>query len=171
MKRIKAVNGYTIYRATKRDEARYNVQEGEYYLYFSSDIRDYGIAQSDWDWSAETLELALEFAEGTNYATAREIVESYTTAASFEEIEAVEARLDRGESAEEIAEALEADEGESEAGSVQAIQEGRVFYVLCDSAEYIGTHGPYLTIEGADAAARHFAENTGAKYLPPAVNQ
>ena len=39
MKRIKSVNGYTIYQATARDENRHNVTAEYFYLYFSSDIR------------------------------------------------------------------------------------------------------------------------------------
>ena len=102
MKRIKATNGYTIYQATARDESKYDVCEGYFYLYFSSDIRDYGLTNCDWDWEAGTIEEAESFANGTNYAIAKEIVEETTTAASFEEIAEVEAKLDNGMSREDI---------------------------------------------------------------------
>lgn len=104
MKRIKAVNGYTIYQASARDVSKYNVEEGYFYLYFSSDIRDYGLSNCDWDWEAGSIEEAEAFATGTNYAVAKEIVEETTTAASFEEILEVEAKLDNGISREEIEE-------------------------------------------------------------------
>jgi hypothetical protein len=104
MKRIKAVNGYTIYQATARDAANRNVEEGYFYLFFSSDIRDYGLSNCDWDWEAGSIEEAEAFATGTNYAIAKEIVEETTTAASFEEIQEVEAKLDSGMSREEIEE-------------------------------------------------------------------
>ena len=97
MKKIKAVNGYTIFEATARDEKKYNVTEGAFYLYFSSDVRDFGLSNSEWDWEAGSIAEAEDFATGSNYAAAKEIVEECTTAATFEEIEAVEKTLDRGE--------------------------------------------------------------------------
>lgn len=104
MKRIKSINGYTIYQASARDVSKYNVTEGYFYLYFSSDIRDYGLSNCDWDWEAGSIEEAEAFATGTNYAIAKEIVEETTTAASFEEIQEIEAKLDSGISREEIEE-------------------------------------------------------------------
>ena len=104
MKRIKAVNGYTIYQATARDAANRNVEEGYFYLFFSSDIRDYGLSNCDWDWEAGSIEEAEAFATGTNYAAAKAIVEETTTAASFEEIAEVESKLDNGMTREEIEE-------------------------------------------------------------------
>ena len=107
MKRIKSISGYTIYQASARDVSKYNVEEGYFYLYFSSDIRDYGLSNCDWDWEAGSIEEAEEFANGTNYAIAKEIVEETTTAASFEEIQAVETKLDNGMTREEIEEESE----------------------------------------------------------------
>lgn len=104
MKRIKSINGYTIYQATARDVAKYNVDEGYFYLYFSSDIRDYGLSMCDYDMEAGSIEEAEAFANGTNFAIAKEIVEETTTAASFEEIQEVEAKLDSGMTREEIEE-------------------------------------------------------------------
>ena len=75
MKRIKSINGYTIYQASARDVSKYNVTESYFYLYFSSDIRDYGLSNCDWDWEAGSIEEAEAFATGTNYAIAKEIVE------------------------------------------------------------------------------------------------
>lgn len=102
MKRIKAINGYTIYEATANDEKKYNVEAGYFYLYFSSDIRDYGISCCDPDYEAGSLEEAVSFATGTNYAAAKEYVEEATTAATFEEIAEVEKQLDAGATLEEI---------------------------------------------------------------------
>ena len=90
MKKIKALNGYTIYEATKRDENKYNVEEGYFYIYFSSDIRDYGISNSEWDFEAGSIKEAEAICNGSNYARAKEIVEATTTAATYEEIEEVE---------------------------------------------------------------------------------
>ena len=102
MKRIKSVNGYSIYQATARDTEKYNVTEGVFYIYFSSDVRDFGIANSDPDWEADTLENALEWCNSSNYAKAKEIVEADTTAATFESIAAVEKQLDAGIDPEEV---------------------------------------------------------------------
>lgn len=97
MKKIKALNGYTIYEATKRDENKYNVTEGYFYIYFSSDIRDYGISNSEWDFEAGSIEEAEAICNGSNYAKAKEIVEATTTTATYEEIEEVEKILDNKE--------------------------------------------------------------------------
>lgn len=169
MKRIKSVNGYTIYQATARDAAQdCSLEAGYFYLYFSSDIRDYGRAYSYVEFEAGSLEEAEALATGTNYAAAREYVEANSTAATYEEIEAVEKLLDSGMSADEIA---AAEEEADEIECVQAIRVNNLFYVLRDSAQYIGTHGPYFTMEAADNAARNYAENTGVVYLAPADNQ
>lgn len=105
MKRIKAINGYTIYQATtRRDTDKYGINVGEYAVYFSSDIKDYGIAYSYPEFDGiETIEEAENLCAG-NYAIAREIVESTTTAASHEEITAIQSRLDAGETPSEIEE-------------------------------------------------------------------
>lgn len=107
MKRVKSVNGYTIYQATARDVSRYNVEEGYFYLYFSSDIRAYGIAYSYIEAEAGSLEEAEAIATGSNYAIAREYVEASTTAADYAEIAEIEKQLDEGMTIEEIEEAAE----------------------------------------------------------------
>lgn len=106
MKKVKSLNGYTIYQATEKDTKKYNVEEDYFYIYFSSDIRDYGLSNSDWDWEAGTIEEAICFCDN-NYAIAKELVEATTTAASFEEIEVIEKKLDNGSSIEEIEEMIE----------------------------------------------------------------
>jgi len=96
MKRVKAVNGYTIYEAAARDAVKYGYEAGCFYVFFSSDIRDYGIANSYPEFEGiGSLEAAEECCAG-NYAKAREIVESWTTAASYEEIAEVEQLFDSG---------------------------------------------------------------------------
>ena len=86
MKRIKSVNGYTIYQATARDAAQdSSIEAGYFYLYFSSDIREYGRAYSYAEMEAGSLEEAEAFATGSNYAAAREYVEASSTAATYEE--------------------------------------------------------------------------------------
>lgn len=102
MKKVMAINGYTIYEATTRDEKKYNVISGEFYLYFSSDIRDFGLLYSEWEYEAGTIEEAEELANGSNYAIAKEIIENQNTFASFEEIEEVENELNSGKSVEQI---------------------------------------------------------------------
>lgn len=165
MKRIKSVNGYTIYQATARDAAQdSSLEAGYFYLYFSSDIREYGRAYSYVEMEAGSLEEAESFATGTNYAIAREYVEASTTAAEYADIEAVEKLLDSGLTVDDIAAAEEAAENDPE--RVQAIQRNILFYVHVYCNEYEHFHGPYFSIEAADAGARNYAENTGAEYVP-----
>lgn len=96
MKRIKCMNGYAIYEAAARDVDKYGYEAGCFYVFFSSDVRDFGIANSDPEFDGVgTLEAAEACCCG-NYAKAREIVEARTTAASFEEIVEVEQQLDAG---------------------------------------------------------------------------
>ena len=111
MKRIKAMNGYTVMQAvTERDADMYNCEIGCYNVYFSSDIRDYGIRNSYPEFeNIDTLEEAEQYCGG-NYARAREIVESRTTCATYEEIEEVEKKLDSGMSEIEIEEEEEREE-------------------------------------------------------------
>ena len=46
MKRIKGMNGYTIYQAvTKRDEEEYCTTIGNYAIWRSSEIRDFGLSR------------------------------------------------------------------------------------------------------------------------------
>ena len=91
MKRIKAMNGYTIMQVTARDEKNGNGTAGEFAIYFSSDIRDYGVAYSYPEYDGlETLEQCEEICtakDSVNYAKARELCEQESTAVSFEDIE------------------------------------------------------------------------------------
>lgn len=115
MKRIKSINGYTIYQANARDAAQdSSIEAGYFYLYFSSDIRDYGRAYSYVELEAGSLEEAEELATGSNYAAAREYVEANTTAATYEEVAEIEKQLDAGLSVDDIAAAEEeAEEAEA----------------------------------------------------------
>ena len=97
MKKVKSLNGYSIFEAGPRDVDKYGYEAGSFYVFFSSDIRDFGIANSSPEYDGlDTLEAAEACCLG-NYAKAREIVEGRTTAASFEEIAEVERQLDNGE--------------------------------------------------------------------------
>ncbi len=157
MKRIKSVNGYTIYEATTRDEARYNVEAGYFYLYFSSDIRDYGLSCCDPDMEAGSLAEAEAFATGTNYAAAREYVEASSTAATYEEIAEIEKQLDAGLTVDDIAAAEEEAEEASEiAATIAAAREyvtarrdftGDLWAVKNDAANiYSSSYEEYLLI-------------------------
>lgn len=157
MKRIKSVNGYTIYQATARDVTRHNVEEGYFYLYFSSDIRAYGLAYSYIEFEAGSLEEAEAIATGTNYAAAREYVEASTTAATYEEIEEIEKQLDEGLTIDEIeAAAEEAEEAEEIAAAIAAATEyvnnrrdftGDLWYVKNDAANiYADNYEDYVLI-------------------------
>ena len=96
MNRIKSLNGYTIFQAGPRDVKKYGFTEGDFYVYFSSDVRDFGIVNSLPEFeSCGSLEEAVANCAG-NFAIAKEIVEGRTTAASMEEIAEVEKQLDAG---------------------------------------------------------------------------
>ena len=97
MKKVKSLNGYSIFEASPRDVDKYGYKAGGFYVFFSSDIRDFGIANSSPEYDGlDTLEAAEACCLG-NYAKAREIVEGRTTAAGFEEIAEVERQLNNGE--------------------------------------------------------------------------
>ena len=87
MKRIKAINGYTIYMLTARDEKHGNGTEGEYNIYFSSDIRDFGVEYSTPEYDGiDSLDVALELC-GDNTAMIKEALETEYTAVSYDDIE------------------------------------------------------------------------------------
>ena len=152
MKRINAINGYTIYQATARDEEKYNVEAGYFYLYFSSDIRDYGISCCDHDYEAGSLEEAISFATGTNYAIAKEYVEETTTAATYEEIAAIEKQLDDGATLEDIEEAENMSEAEAiekvltEAKDLCYESTSMALDIICETLFY--NHGLNATFAG-----------------------
>lgn len=108
MKRIKNINGYAIYQAGPRDVKKYGFSEGGFYVYFASDVRDFGLPNSTPEFEdCGSLEEAEANCTG-NFAIAKEIVEERTTAASMDEILEVEAMLDAGADPESLdSEALE----------------------------------------------------------------
>ena len=92
MKRIKAINGYTIFELTQRDVDNnfYNATAGNYNIYLSSDIRDYGVSNSTPEYEdIETLKEALEICDGST-ATALEIIDNSDYDYTIENIELIE---------------------------------------------------------------------------------
>ncbi len=108
MKKVKAMNGYTIYQSTsERDHENYSCNVGNFNIYFSSDIRDYGLKMSYAEFEdIESLEICEQLCNN-NYAVAREIAEEESTCISFERVEEIEKQLDAGKTADEIVEAAE----------------------------------------------------------------
>ena len=108
MTRIKSVNGYAIYKATsQRDADNYNCEVGCFNLYISADIRDYGLANSYPEYeNIDSLEAALERANGSNYAIASALAEelSDSTIQDMDLVMELERRLDAGETVEQITE-------------------------------------------------------------------
>ena len=106
MKRIKSVNGYTIYQSvTARDEENYGCSVGSYNIYLSSDIRDYGLSYSYAEYDdIETLAEAINICNGSQFAIAAALAEeiSGSTAQDMELVLAIEARLDAGEALNDI---------------------------------------------------------------------
>lgn len=102
MKKIKNMNGYAIYQAGARDVTKYGFEDGSFYVYFASDVRDFGLTNSTPEFEdCGSLEEAEDNCTG-NFAMAKEIVEERTTAASMEEILKVEAMLDAGTDPDDI---------------------------------------------------------------------
>jgi len=107
VKRIKNLNSYAIYQAGARDVTKYGYEDGSFYVYFASDVRDFGLPNSTPEFEGCG---SLEEAEANcarNFAKAKEIVEERTTAASMEEILEVEAMLDAGVDPDDIDELTE----------------------------------------------------------------
>ena len=106
MKRVKSVNGYTIYEATSaRDEANYNCHVGEYNIYLSSDIRDFGLSNSYAEFeSVETLSVAEAMCGASKYAVAVDLAEeiSGSTAQDMDLVLEIERLLEDGLSIEEV---------------------------------------------------------------------
>lgn len=91
MKRIKAINGYTIYEVTARDEKQGNGTAGEFSIYFSSDVREYGVAYSTPDYDGiDSLKVALELISdpaAVEFAEVKEELEQESTAVTYDMIE------------------------------------------------------------------------------------
>ena len=106
MKRIKSVNGYTIYEATSaRDEANYNCHVGEYNIYLSSDIRDFGLSNSYPEYeSVDSLAVAEAMCGASQYAVAVDLAEelSSSTVQDMDLVLEIERRLEAGEALETI---------------------------------------------------------------------
>lgn len=114
MKRIKAINGYTIYQATtQRDADNYRCQIGDYSIYLSSDIRDFGLSCSypEWD-GVDSLAVAVAMCNGSKHAVAVELAEelSDSTVQDMDLVLEIERRLDAGESLESVRDSYDTDE-------------------------------------------------------------
>ena len=114
MKRIKAINGYTIYQATtQRDADNYNCEIGEYSIYLSSDIRDFGLANSYPEYDrVDALSVAVAMCNGSSYAVACELAEelSNSTIQDMDLVLEIERRLDAGEALDSVRESYDTEE-------------------------------------------------------------
>lgn len=115
MKRIKSVNGYTIYEATSaRDEANYNCGIGHYNLYLSSDIKDFGLSNSYPDWEdIETMSEAVARANGSQFAVATAMAWELSDS-TIEDValrDEIERRLEAGQSMDYIRDHYDTENG------------------------------------------------------------
>jgi hypothetical protein len=114
MKKIKQINGYAIYQAvTARDEENYNCHVGNYNIYISQDIRDFGLTNSYPEWEDEdSLAVAIARCNGSQYAVAVALADELSSstiedvALEFE----IETRLDAGQSVDYIRDHYDLDE-------------------------------------------------------------
>lgn len=96
MKKIKCMNGYTIFETTKRDE-KDGYTAGEFFVYMSSDIREFGREYSYPEFEGcGTLAEAVENIADDYTARAVEIVGRRYTAIDWEEVEEVARKLAGG---------------------------------------------------------------------------
>lgn len=90
------MNGYTIYQLTARDESKGNGTAGNYHIYFSSDIRDFGREYSDPEFEdIDSWEMVEELVDN-KCAIAKELCEQESTCVSYEDIEKMQERLEAG---------------------------------------------------------------------------
>lgn len=148
MKRIKALHGYTIYEATQRDKQRDASLTYDYYIYFSSDIRDYGLTYSYAEYETDSLEDAEAFCLGDeDFAIIREELEQEQTLVSYEDIEAEQKRRAKAKAKQE-AEAI-AKTQELEAELIQrdadnkALADFAYWRALCKFDDLIGEERRY----------------------------
>lgn len=110
MKKVKQINGYTIYEATtQRDVDNYGCNIGSYNIYLSADIRDYGLSYSDPEWDdVDSLATAIAMCNGSQWATACALAEeiSGSTAQDMDLCLEIERRLDAGEALSDVRAAL-----------------------------------------------------------------
>lgn len=115
MKRIKSVNGYTIYQSTtQRDVDNYNCQIGSYNIYLSTDIRDFGLTNSypEYD-DVDSLTVALNICRDSKFAIACALADelSDSTVQDMDLCLEIERRFDAGESVEHIRDCYDPETG------------------------------------------------------------
>lgn len=106
MKRIKSINGYTIYEATsQRDADTYNCEVGSYNIYLSTDIRDFGLRNSYPEYeNIDSLAVALAMCSASHYGVAVALADelSDSTVQDMDLTLEIERRLESGEALETI---------------------------------------------------------------------
>lgn len=115
MKRIKSINGYTIYQATtQRDADNYNCEIGSYNIYLSSDIRDFGLTNSypEYD-NIDSLTAALNICCDSRFAIACALADelSDSTIQDMDLCLEIERRFDAGESVEYVRDCYDPETG------------------------------------------------------------
>ena len=115
MKRIKSVNGYTIYQATtQRDADNYSCEIGHYNIYISQDIRDFGLTNSypEYD-NIDTLVEALNICLASQFAIACALADelSDSTIQDMDLCLELERRLDAGDAINTIRQCYDRENG------------------------------------------------------------
>lgn len=128
MKRIKAINGYTIYQATtQRDADNYNCEIGSYNVYLSSDIRDYGLSNSypEYD-NIDSLTAALNICRDSKFAIACALADELndSTVQDMDLCLEIERRLESGDSVEGIRDCYDPETGRLYGSVSEAIAAG-----------------------------------------------
>jgi len=128
MKRIKSVNGYTIYEATtQRDVDNYNCEIGNYNVYISTDIRDYGLTCSYPEWENEdSLAVCIARCAGSHYAVAAALADelSDSTVQDMDLTLEIERRLESGEALNTIRQCYDRETGRLYSSISEAINAG-----------------------------------------------
>lgn len=134
-KRIKAINGYTIYQLTERDVNNefYNAEPGNYVIYLSADIREYGRTNSTPEFEdIETLNECFEICDGVT-ATAYEICDLSENENTIENIELIEYTLNTARENDYLIGIAYVDENDN--GGIICTKYELIDSILCDIRE------------------------------------
>ena len=128
MKRVKNCNGYVIYEAkSQRDVDNYNCQIGNFNIYTSTGIRDFGLTNSYPEYQdIDSLAEAIAICSGSMFAVADALADelSMSTAQDMDLVLEIERRLESGEALDTIRRCYDSETGVLYSSISEAIDDG-----------------------------------------------